>query len=116
VIGVTIFGLQRKYQKHRVKWEELREDLMTGDESEFMDRGLARLTREMDLESAVRSCSSLDRALFRLIYIEQRDPPGICEALDVSEGAYYARKTRLLQRLRASLDVRTDLSPERRRC
>ncbi len=105
VIGVTLFVLQRKYQKHRVNWEELREDLVTG-EHEPADRGLARLTRVMDLEGAVRSCSSLDRALFRLIYIEQRDPPAICAELGVSEGAYYARKSRLLQRLRANLDDR----------
>jgi len=105
VIGVTIFVLQRKYQKHRVNWEELREDLVT-DEKEPLDRGLARLSRVMDLERAIRSCSVLDQTLFRLVYVDQRDPPAISAELGVSEGAYYARKSRLLQRLRANLDDR----------
>lgn len=112
VIGVTLFVLQRKYQKHRAKWEELREDLVAEGDNDVVDRGLARLTRVMDLERAVRSCSSLDRALFRLIYVEQRDPPSICAELEVSEGAYYARKSRLLQRLRANLDDRPGLGVE----
>jgi len=112
VIGVTIFVLQRKYQKHRTNWEELKEDLVRGDENEFVDCGLARLTRVMDLERAVQACSGLDRTLFRLIYVEQRDPASICAELEVSEGAYYARKSRLLQRLRANLDERPQVSRE----
>jgi len=105
VIGVTFFVLQRKYQKHRTNWEELREDLAIADDKQETCNSFARLVRVIDLEQAVSKSSPVDQALFRLIYVEQREPTSICAELEISEGAYYARKSRLLQRLRTRLDT-----------
>ncbi len=111
VIGVTIFVLQRKYQKHRVRWEELREDLAIADNNPTSDAHLAGLLKVIDLEGAVAACSPADRTLFRLIYVDQREAASISQELQVSENAYYARKSRLLQRLRTRLDKPRDSTP-----
>ncbi|HGG56247.1 MAG TPA: sigma-70 family RNA polymerase sigma factor [Nannocystis exedens] len=114
VIGVTIFVLQRKYQKHRVRWEELREDLAIAN-SPTTDLPLAGLLKVIDLESAVATCSPADQTLFRLIYVDQREATSISQELQISESAYYARKSRLLQRLRTRLGKPRDASPREHR-
>lgn len=103
VTGVTYNVLQRKYQKRRVAWNQMREDLTAGDD-DTSQHGLARLVRVIDLEEAVRSLSAVDQALFHRIYVEQQEPAEICAELGIADGAFQARKSRLLKRLRKYLD------------
>ena len=109
VIGVTYNVLQRKYQKRRVAWEQIREDLAIGDD-DATPHGLTRLVRVIDLEDAVRALSAVDQALFRLLYVDQREPAEICTELGIADGAFLARKSRLLKRLRKYLDGAGDAS------
>jgi RNA polymerase sigma factor (sigma-70 family) len=114
VIGVTIFVLQRKYQRRKILWEELREDLARAEVDERRGE-LATLVRVLDLEEAVKSLSVRDQQLFRMLYVEQLDAPEVARRLGIKENACYVRKTRLLQRLRAHCAAPSGELAQRRR-
>jgi DNA-directed RNA polymerase specialized sigma24 family protein len=106
VIGITWNVLQRSYQKRRVRWEELKEDLVTADPDSALLRGFARFARVIDLERAVDALSASDRALFSMIYVEQREQAECCASLGIAANTFQARKSRLLKRLRGHLEER----------
>ncbi|HFE44079.1 MAG TPA: DUF1492 domain-containing protein, partial [Nannocystis exedens] len=91
-----------------------REDLAIAN-SPTADLPLAGLLKVIDLESAVAACSPADQTLFRLIYVDQREATSISQELQISESAYYARKSRLLQRLRTRLGKPRDRAPREHR-
>ncbi|MCB9569098.1 MAG: sigma-70 family RNA polymerase sigma factor [Myxococcales bacterium] len=114
VIGVTWNVLQRAYQKRRVRWEALEDDLAGIDHEPGLLRGLAGFCRVIDLERAVEALSEGDRALFSMIYVEQREQTECCAHLGISENTFQARKSRLLRRLRGLLDDRAEAPAMRR--
>ena len=105
VIGITFFVLQKKYQKQQVNWEQIHVDLASSDDDPGFFAGFARFIRVLDLERVVAALSPQDQALFRLLYVEQREGPAICERLgDITVDTFQQRKTRLLKRLRQLLE------------
>jgi len=100
VIGVALNVLLRSYERRRVRWEELKEDMARIDGDATAPGEWLRLTRIMDLERAVRSLSESDRSLFSMIYVEQEEQAVCCARLGIAENTFQARKSRLIKRLR----------------
>lgn len=96
VMGVTIFTLRRRYQKRLPAQEEFLDDTAGDDGWTGGERSLA-------LYAAIQAISADDRALFKMIYIEQLDTTDICQRLGIRADAYYARRSRLVKRLRELL-------------
>jgi len=100
VIGVALNVLLRSYERRRVRWEELKEDMARIDGDATAPGEWLLLTRIIDLERAVESLSESDRSLFSMIYVEQEEQAACCARLGIAENAFQARKSRLVKRLR----------------
>ena len=54
-----------------------------------------------DLESLVAELSETDRLLLKFFLVDKLSAPNVAQALNISVGAVYTRKNRLIERLRA---------------
>lgn len=100
VIGVALNVLLRSYERRRVRWEELKEDMARIDGDTTAPGEWLRLTQIIDLERAVEALSESDRSLFSMIYVEQEEQAACCARLGIAENTFQARKSRLVKRLR----------------
>jgi len=99
VVGVALNVLLRSYQKRRVRWESIEDDMATLD-PRGQSPEWSRLRRVLDLERAVETLSASDRSLFQMIYVEQAEQAECCVRLGIHDNTFQARKSRLLKRLR----------------
>ncbi len=104
VIGVALNVLLRSYERRRVRWEELKEDMARIDGEGANTGEWRRLARVIDLERAVEALSESDRSLFSMIYVEQEEQAACCARLGIAVNTFQARKSRLVKRLRRLQD------------